>query len=433
VITATEKWLTGIRLLLFNIFKMFIGAEQELRAIVKKNETPFSPFFPFYSTNYQPLKELVKLIAQMQAIIFGVANEDLLSTQTLPGSVPIYSLAAQEFWNFEPPYTIFDKRRGVLQYDEECEVCRSTKFISKAKLVEHLHRSKDIAGELLMRENMRKTNGGSNQCLTCGSDLTHIWYPIAQLYDDVIEQGKAILDDLISLPNLLISFREHPIFMRDCHVELQTFTGRDPYFIDCLGRTRLHRSMDLGSDFYQVYEREIQEYLSAVYQKGDPLLDIQDMLGRTVLHQTCQYGYDDVAMDLLELGADCKKKTVWGMLPLHHAAMNGGGLVCELLLKAWPQSAQDRDSRGCTPLHYAASENQTETLDALIKNNIGLNVVDSNGNTPLMVAAKKGLTKIVETLLHSTVVDLEVTNKEGKSALTLAKDWGHEDIITLLN
>jgi ankyrin repeat protein len=432
VITATEKWLIDIRLLLFNIFKMFIGAEQKLRAIVKENES-IPVYHPVYSASYAPLEELVKLIAQMQAIVFSAANENLQSTQNLPGSILIYSLATQGLWNSEPHYAIFNKRRRVPQYGGDCEVCNSSKFISKAKLVEHLRRNKDIAGELLMRENMRKKNGGSNECLTCGSDLTHMWYPIAQLYDDVIKQGKAILGDLISLPKLPLSFQEHPIFIRDCHVELRTFTGGDPHFIDCLGRTRLHRSMDLGSDFYYVYGFQIHDYLSAVYQKGDPLLDIQDMLGRTVLHQACQYGYNDIAMALLELGADCKKKTVWGMLPLHHAAIEGYGRVCQLLLEAWPETAQERDSKGKTPLHYAASENERTTLEILIKNNIGLNIVDSNGDTPLMLAVKNGHEEeIVELFLKSMNVNLEIENKHGLSALDLAEDWNSDDVSSLI-
>jgi hypothetical protein len=430
VIIATEKWLIDIRLLLFNILKMFIGAEQELRAIVEKNEK--MPFYPVFSARYEPLKEVAKLITQMQAIVLGMANENLQSTRNLPGSVLIYSLATQGLWNVETPYTIFDKRRGVPQYGEGCEVCKSSKFISKAKLVEHLHRNQDIIGELLVREDMRKKNGGSNVCLTCGSDLTHFWYPIQQLHDDVIKRGKAILADLISLPKLPISFQKHPIFIRDCHVEPRTFTGGDPNFIDCLGRTRLHCSMDLCSDFYYYDEHEIQLYLSAVYQKGDPLLDIQDMLGRTVLHQACQYGYNEVAKNLLELRVDCKKKTVWGMSPLHHAVMKGSGRVCQLLLQAWPQSAQDVDLIGCTPLHYAASKNKTKPLEILLKNNIGLNIVDSNGHTPLMVAVIYGHKEVVESLSKNINVNLEFTNTAGRSALMLAEDFKREPILTIL-
>jgi ankyrin repeat protein len=422
-----KRVLTDVRLLLFNILQMFIRAERELQTIIDGISGRI-PAFKFNQGLFKLLEGPRSVIVQMQVIVIDMANESPQLTRHLSGSILISALAAQGLSNFGLPHDSLAVRLN----GEGCKICRSSNFTSKSKLAEQLRCNQDVIGELFVREDMWNINRGFNRCIGCDADLAHLWYQIAQLRVDIIKQGKAILGGLQLLSKLPITFQKCPIFLRDGFVKVQTQEGRSAQFIDCLGRTRLHRFIDRSTKLSAFHEMNIQHQLSEMYQKGDQLLDVQDMLGRTILHQACQYGYNNVAKDLLELGVDSKKKTVWDMIPLHHAVENCSERVCQLLVEAWPQSAQDRDLAGFTPLHHAVIGMNSRTLGIMLNNNIGLNIVDENGDTPLMMAVCKGHKEIVKLLSECMDVDLEFENNDGESALTLAEYWDRDEILTLL-
>eukprot|EP00435_Cladocopium_sp_Y103_P041722 s331_g11.t1 len=118
-----------------------------------------------------------------------------------------------------------------------------------------------------------------------------------------------------------------------------------------------------------------------------------------------------------------------GAGPLCHAAAQGRGEICRVLLAAQADVAA-RDERGCTPLHHAISDNYVEIVKLLLEWKAS-NVKDNNGQTPLNLAAGKGHTEICSILVAADV-DVNVTGHNGSTPLHDAALGGHADVVKLL-
>ena len=68
----------------------------------------------------------------------------------------------------------------------------------------------------------------------------------------------------------------------------------------------------------------------------------------------------------------------------------------------------------------------------LIKNGAKVNAVNSSGNTSLIRASREGHLEVVEELLKHREVDLSVVNKEGQTAVNVARLNGRLDIVACL-
>ena len=84
------------------------------------------------------------------------------------------------------------------------------------------------------------------------------------------------------------------------------------------------------------------------------------------LHWACEYGHTEVAMALMERGADIDARDDDQRTPLHYACDKGLTKVAMALMERGADiDARDDDQR--TPLHYACGEGLTEVAMALIK------------------------------------------------------------------
>ncbi|RPB15118.1 ankyrin, partial [Morchella conica CCBAS932] len=95
--------------------------------------------------------------------------------------------------------------------------------------------------------------------------------------------------------------------------------------------------------------------------------------GKTALHCAVKSGHSGVGRVLLDLGkadvtsVDNKKRT-----PLHHAAGNGHSDSVEMLLRHnAPMEA--RDIHGSTPLLYAANSGHESTVTILVNESADIN------------------------------------------------------------
>jgi len=57
-----------------------------------------------------------------------------------------------------------------------------------------------------------------------------------------------------------------------------------------------------------------------------------------------------------------------------------------------------QQDEGATPLHFAAKEGRTETVNLLLDRGADVNAKTENGETPLIAATNKGHTDIVQLL-----------------------------------
>jgi ankyrin repeat protein len=88
-----------------------------------------------------------------------------------------------------------------------------------------------------------------------------------------------------------------------------------------------------------------------------------------------------------------------------------------------------RDSRGWTPLHFAAQEWSAAVASVLIQNGAYVDARDENGNTPLSTAVfnSRGRGELIRILLDAGA-DPDVENSHGVSARSLAETIGNFDV-----
>ena len=91
-----------------------------------------------------------------------------------------------------------------------------------------------------------------------------------------------------------------------------------------------------------------------------------------------------------------------------------------------------RNEQEWTSLMVAASEGYTHIVDVLLNQGADVNAQSSTGETPLMLSARWGHLSIVPMLLIDAGADPSLKNKDGKTALTIAKETGQTEITKLI-
>ncbi|KAI3426666.1 ANK_REP_REGION domain-containing protein [Psidium guajava] len=126
------------------------------------------------------------------------------------------------------------------------------------------------------------------------------------------------------------------------------------------------------------------------------------------------------------LAKDCSLLTVLksnGRNALHQAARQGHAEVVRSLLGKDRQLGRRSDSKGQNALHVAMKGYSQEVVKLLIEADPAVVVLpDWLGNTALHVATRKARDKIVEELLLYPETNVNVTNKDHKTALDIAEE-----------
>ncbi|MDP2822571.1 MAG: ankyrin repeat domain-containing protein [Sulfuritalea sp.] len=105
---------------------------------------------------------------------------------------------------------------------------------------------------------------------------------------------------------------------------------------------------------------------------------------------------------------------------IHDAARMGTRQDVEKLLKAAPRSRDARTDLGATPLHYAALNEDSGPLLALIAAGANVNARDKEGMTPLHMAAFATRTKHAIPLLEAGA-DPALKTDAGRDVLSMAR------------
>ena len=91
-----------------------------------------------------------------------------------------------------------------------------------------------------------------------------------------------------------------------------------------------------------------------------------------------------------------------------------------------------KDSNGRTALLYASSGPYPETVGLLLRNGAEVNVQGKvEGFTPLMMASSEGNADVVRVLLLNGA-KVEMTDKDGDTAGSFAREKGHAAVLKLL-
>jgi len=146
--------------------------------------------------------------------------------------------------------------------------------------------------------------------------------------------------------------------------------GADPNARDVGGFTPLHIAALEGS----------VEAAKALIPHAD--VNARDKEERMPLHLALEYNNCDVAMLLLQHGADPNARDGKGRTPLHLASAAGCVEVVKTLLERGANPSI-RDKSGRSPLHYAVMSLSKDVVAIVLKDN-DVNAKDVYGETPLM-------------------------------------------------
>uniref|UniRef100_A0A673H6X5 Serine/threonine-protein phosphatase 6 regulatory ankyrin repeat subunit C-like n=1 Tax=Sinocyclocheilus rhinocerous TaxID=307959 RepID=A0A673H6X5_9TELE len=207
-----------------------------------------------------------------------------------------------------------------------------------------------------------------------------------------------------------------------------------------------------------------------------------DSLGRTCLHVAASGGNVECLKLLLNSGAALNKKDNFGRSPLHYTSVNGSYLCTVALVKAGAD-VNELDVNGCSPLHYAAAAQTSHRyntyntalrtadsesiqtpaffhilcLEFLLHSGADPTLRDSKGFSPVHYAAACGdrhNLKLVRKLfswytipfhlaaynghsealqvLSETLVNVDIQDPRGHTALYMAALRGHGPCVELL-
>jgi ankyrin repeat protein len=177
--------------------------------------------------------------------------------------------------------------------------------------------------------------------------------------------------------------------------------------------------------------------------------------GTTPLHLAASYGDIFGTILLVGHGADVNAANKDGCTPLHFVCLSGqtavemqelfreyseyhekiyisyNGEDCAKELLQNVANVNQKDIKGCTPLHLACQKKRSNLIRIFLENGADINALNNIKQTPLHVCLAVGNIEDVELLLESGA-DLNITDVFGKTPLMCAMDWIHsEGIINL--
>ncbi|XP_075055692.1 serine/threonine-protein phosphatase 6 regulatory ankyrin repeat subunit C isoform X2 [Mixophyes fleayi] len=136
---------------------------------------------------------------------------------------------------------------------------------------------------------------------------------------------------------------------------------------------------------------------------------------------------------LLDNNADPSIRDKQGYAAVHYAAAYGNRQNMELLLEMSFNCLEDVESTvPVSPLHLAAYNGHCDTLKALAETLVNLDVRDHKGRTALYLATERGFTECVEVLMSHGASPLIKDRKRKWTPLHVAAASGNTDVLHLL-
>ena len=175
--------------------------------------------------------------------------------------------------------------------------------------------------------------------------------------------------------------------------------------------------------------------LKKIYGSGTIFPDVLAKITKmTPLQLASMEGNMNAVEFLIENGHNVKGKGAIGETPLYLAVQNRHVEVVKRLLRYSKDIADMPNSKGITPFLEASRNNDIEIMTLLL-NTDAVNVnhkASKGGGPPLCTACYYGHVEAVKFLLKQKGVQLDDVEAEGKTALQLAQEKGHDGIVQLL-
>lgn len=313
-----------------------------------------------------------------------------------------------------------------------------------------------LAEELTLTESQKKLNSELLRSLRrLGFDLmVHKYdYNVAPVLEKFLEKHKDNKDLKVVL-NLqrgeLKTTILHKVAQFNIHAaESLLGAGADPNVQDNKQKTPLHYVAE-GSHIsvVRLFLKEEGVDINAV-----------DNQGKTPFHYAAHKGYENVAKEFLEKGADVTTQDKNGYTALHHAIMGrvSDPKILEMLVSYHARSGEEAywekaersdwgdslskdeedifnmrkektkelltntvDKKGNTLLHFAAQHRRKEIIEFLAENGVDVNAKNGKGITPVQVAAKYENEDFIDFLIESKNTQCIKSETKGWTPLNIA-------------
>ena len=125
--------------------------------------------------------------------------------------------------------------------------------------------------------------------------------------------------------------------------------------------------------------------VAEIVEQHPDYVDAADLFGETPLLESIYNGHVEIALFLLEHGANPCLCRGDGTSPLHIAANKGRYHIAMTLLKNEKVRNQinKKDSLGNTPLHAACKKTQVDLVQLLVDNGANVNYINKRGQRPI--------------------------------------------------
>ncbi|XP_057684775.1 ankyrin repeat domain-containing protein 50 isoform X2 [Corythoichthys intestinalis] len=154
--------------------------------------------------------------------------------------------------------------------------------------------------------------------------------------------------------------------------------------------------------------------------------------GHSALSAALLEGRSEVAELLLRRGADADVRDAEGRPLLYLLVLDGQLSMASLLLEKGGPPLESRDSEGRTALHVASWQGNTDAADLLLKHGADPNARDAEGRPPLHSMAWTGRAEVGRRLLSASGINVDLACHQGATALSIAAQQGHADVVSVL-
>lgn len=145
------------------------------------------------------------------------------------------------------------------------------------------------------------------------------------------------------------------------------------------------------------------------------------------------YGHAELVKELICLGANSHPNNIYDAMAMYAAAGNNQVEIVKLLIESGVNAdvTSQKITHGRTALMEATLEENLELIEYLIQAGANVDLEDAQGVTALMEASGNNCFNSAKILLKNKC-NMKIINKNGQTALDIAIQEGHSEIIDLL-
>uniref|UniRef100_UPI0037E827F7 ankyrin repeat domain-containing protein 50 n=1 Tax=Semicossyphus pulcher TaxID=241346 RepID=UPI0037E827F7 len=154
--------------------------------------------------------------------------------------------------------------------------------------------------------------------------------------------------------------------------------------------------------------------------------------GHSALSAALLEGHSEVADLLMRRGADTDVRDAEGRPLLYLLVLEGRLEMATLLIEKGGVPLESKDPEGRTALHVASWQGCVEMVDLLLKHGANTNAQDTEGRPPMHSVAWTGHAEVGRRLLEANGVNIDLACHQRATALSIAAQEGHTNIVAML-